>query len=99
MKLIYSRETDEDIAKIHAYITNDIGDAQAAYRTTSQILHQAELLQDFPQLGKSIEDADGDATDFRMLVTGRYLILYRYDDQCVTVLRIVNALLDYTRLI
>ena len=44
MKLIYSREADEDIAKIHAYITNGIGDTRAAYRTTGQILHQAELL-------------------------------------------------------
>ena len=34
-----------------------------------------------------------------MLVVGRYLILYRHDDPHVTVLRVVNALLDYTRLI
>lgn len=98
MKLLYSPEADNDMAKIHAYIANDLEDVLAAQRISGQILQHVELLMDFPQLGKEIENAEGVPVGARMLVADRYLILYRHDEHQVMVLRIVNALLDYTRL-
>ena len=56
-------------------------------------------LQVFPLSGKAFEELSRSRGGYRILVTGRYIVIYRYDDGLVEVVRIVHALLDYTRLL
>ncbi len=99
MKLRYLQSAKRDIGSIIAYISDDLENPELAERTIADILRKAKRLEQFPFSGKLLEDISSDDVGYRLLVVGKYMVVYRVSEVSVDLVRIVHASLDYTRLI
>ena len=75
------------------------GDPRAADRVIDAIRRTYDLLAEFPHKTQIAKIAGRDL--FKTTVKGfkQYLIIYRFDDETVEVLRVIRADLDWTRII
>ena len=92
------RRTDKalnDLADIFDYIALD--NPAAAERLVMELLEQFDRTGDFPNIGRR---ADEIATGHRVLVHGRYLLIYAiYDsEQIVELVRVVHGARDWPSL-
>ncbi len=81
MKVVFDRPAISDIESIAAYIAAD--NPAAARRLVSLIRTSAELLGDFPYLGRP---GRKDGTYERWVRGSRYVIVYRVDEDADRVL-------------
>ena len=53
----------------------------------------------YPEQGPSIEAVTGFQTELRMLLCGKYIALYKIENESVFVARIIDARQDYLRVL
>ena len=101
MKLRYTPQAIADIREVRDYIRDILHNPAAAERVTRSILDGFAALKQFPEMGISLAAKTGFETDLRMLVCGRYIALYRIDQDAgaVSVARIIHAQQDYVRIL
>lgn len=75
MTVIYSREADEDIDNIYAYISNTIGMRGTAGNIVNDILSKIDDLEYFPKRHKKWQKSD-----YRFFAVGNYMVFYRIDE-------------------
>lgn len=97
-RIVVSVEAGADLDGIYDYIATDLASPDSARRITQKITKRIITLRNFPRAGKSLADTSERLAGYRLLVVDKYLVFYRYDDETAVVLRVVHALLDYTRL-
>lgn len=85
----------EDIAEISARIERYAG-RSASQKTIDKILTSIDLLATTPYLGPLHHDDVLARLGYRKLVVGKYVVVYRVDDERATVLRVFNGKSDYT---
>jgi toxin ParE1/3/4 len=85
----------EDLADIWLFLARRNSDA-AAHRTTSTILKELEVLEDFPLIGRSRDDLREGIR--ALLCTKHYIVFYRVIESRVIVLRVVHGARDLERL-
>ena len=98
-KIYYSPEARQDLDKIWEHIASELQNPSAAEKTINHILHAVSQLEDFAEIGallSSIADVEG---DYRVLVTGKYLTIYRVQRKEVYVDRILYGQRDYLRIL
>lgn len=84
--LVFSAEAEEDIDSVLAYTFNTWGSAQEG--TYRGVLWNAfQRIQAFPEIGRRVS---GDREDLREHTLEHHIILYRYANDTVTILRVVN---------
>jgi len=71
-KVVWTREAERWLLKIHDYIARD--KPAAAFRVVESIYARAQILADFPELGHSYRSQSG--RDVRILLWGHYRIVY-----------------------
>lgn len=54
-------------------------------------------LVDYPRLGMSLSAKTGKNSDLMYLVCGKYLIFYRFDDEYVSIIRILDTHTSYVQ--
>lgn len=86
----------EDLDRIADYYLQTVG-AASAERITDQILDALDRLESFPYLGSLHPDPVLAAMEYRRIVTGNYVCVYRVIDHKIVVYRIVNGATDYPR--
>ena len=86
----------EDLDRIADYYIQTVG-AASAERITDQILDALDRLEQFPYLGSLHPDQVLAAMEYRRIVTGNYVCVYRVIDHKIVVYRIVNGATDYPR--
>lgn len=97
--LFVSPKAVEDLDGIKDYIENDLKSPQAAKKTIANIICGYEKLSHFPELGAEIETGNPRLTNYRHLVVENYVVFYRIEHGDVYVVRILNRLIDYLKVL
>lgn len=98
-KIRLTPEAADDLHNIKHYITTELKNPSAAIRIVTKITSDLRALQNFPNAGVSLEAKTGYSTDYRMLVSGQYLIFYRIEPPYVSIDRILNGRQDYLHIL
>lgn len=98
-KLFLSPEAARDILQIKQYISTELKNRGAANKIVGAILKELRTLEQYPMQGPSIEALTGFQTDLRMLLCGKHIALYRVEKEMVFVARVLDARLDYLRVL
>ncbi len=97
--VVYSPDSLEDLENIRSYISDVLCNPTASLDITGKILHGIDSLSDSPELGPRISARFGILTDYRYLVIGRYLVVYRYTRKDVRIVRVFNGRQDYLKIL
>ncbi|NMB40717.1 MAG: type II toxin-antitoxin system RelE/ParE family toxin [Firmicutes bacterium] len=89
----------KDLLEIKKYISEELGNPTAAEKIISQIVESYEKLKDFPLIGVELSSRIDMITDFRYLVSGKYIGFYKVDDVYVSIYRIFYGRRDYARIL
>ena len=87
---------EQDLNEIWDYIATAADDVAAANRVIRRIEQGLRRLTDRPTLGHQRADVTNDT--YRFSVVDPYVIAYRFDDDTVTVARVVHGRRDFTKL-
>lgn len=79
-------QAEADITEIAIYIAFD--SKSAAHRWAGSIFDQCERLADMPELGVARDDL---RPGLRMMPTGKYVILYRRNEDAVEIVRVLDG--------
>ena len=97
--IVFSSEAIKDLEETKAYIIEELCNEQAAVKTVSKILKEIRMLSEFPEsapLLSSIVDFD---TNYRFLVCGNYVAIYRLEENEVRVVRILYGRRNFMQIL
>ncbi len=86
----------EDLERIADYYLQMVG-AASAERITDQLLEAVERLEKYPNLGSLHPDPVLGAMEYRRIVSGNYVCVYKVIDNAVVIYRIVSGTTDYPK--
>ena len=86
----------EDLDRIADFYLVKAG-AVYAKRITDQILRDLQQLESYPYLGSLHPDPVLASMEYRRIVSGEYICVYKVFDQAVIVYRIVRGSTDYKK--
>lgn len=89
----------KDLLEIKAYITEESENPKAAVGVVAEIIESYQKLKVFPQMGRKLSSKIGVTTDYRYLISGKYMIFYKIDDIYVSIYRILYGKRDYIKLL
>lgn len=89
----------KDLLEIKDYISEELENPNSAEKIVAKIVESYGKLKDFPYMGIELSSKIDIVTDYRYLVSGKYIIFYKVDDVYVSVYRILFARRDYTRIL
>ena len=87
-----------DIDKISDFHLKMIGTASAK-KITDKILDTLEKLGNFPYMGAQHPDSELARLEYRKVICGDYVCIYKVVENAVYVYRVVNGKTDYPRLL
>ena len=94
-----SPQAVSDLHDIKAYITDELCNPIAADRTIKKIINDYSLLEISPMMGPSLSSVIHMKTDYRYLVSGKYIIIYKADSEYVSIYRILYGARDYLKIL
>jgi len=89
----------KDLLEIKAYIMEELENPDAAVNVVTGIIDSYQKLKEFPQMGRKLSSKIGIPTDYRFIISGKYLVFYKNDDEFVSIYRILYGKRDYARLL
>jgi addiction module RelE/StbE family toxin len=89
MRLVWSEPAVEHLAEIRDYIAREAPDAAA--RWVQDLISAAEILQDFPKIGRTVPEGDG---RHREILHNSYRLIYRMDRHQLVVVAVVHGSRD-----
>ena len=96
MKLRINPLVAEDLKNIKDYIAEDNPDA--ARETIQEIYKQFEDVEQFPYIGADLSKRVSFKTDYKYVINGNYVILYKVGREYVEIYRVVNRFQDITKI-
>ena len=94
-----SPEAQEDLQNIKEYISIDLDNPISAQNVILKIIKTMRNLEQFPDMGASLSSIVDVPTDYRILVSGRYLVFYRHEKDEAHIIRILYGKRDYMRIL
>lgn len=94
MKIEWLYEAQVEYRELLSYYRNTVG-LQAARRFSQMILGEIEKLSDFPNLGVLKENTLLGRHGFRALFIGKYVCVYRIDEDAVRIFHLADARTNY----
>lgn len=88
----------QDIDKVSDFHLKMVGTASAK-RVTDKILDTLEKLAEHPYMGAQHPDPELARREYRKVICGDYVCVYKVVGQSIYVYRIVNGRTDYPRLL
>lgn len=92
MKLRINPVVAEDLKNIKGYIAED--NEEMAVRTIQEIYTRFEKIQQFPYMGADLSKRVSFRTDYKYVVCGNYVVLYKIGREFVEIYRVVNRYQD-----
>lgn len=89
----------QDLLEIKDYISRELDNPNVAGKTVAKVVESYEKLKDFPYMGIELSSKIDVATDYRYLISGKYIIFYKVDDVYISIYRILHARRDYKRIL
>ena len=99
VKINVSPAALNDIVEINKYIVEEFYDIEASNKTFNDIFNQIESLKDFPLLGLKISNLIKMDLNYRYLIIKNFIVFYRYENDEVFILRILNSKRDYLNIL
>lgn len=96
MKLRINPLVAEDLKSIKEYIAED--NEEMAVKTIQEIYTQIENIQQLPYMGVDLSKRVSFRTDYKYVIPGNYVVLYRIGDEYVEIYRVVNRYQDITKI-
>ncbi len=96
MKLRINPLVVEDLKGIKEYIAED--NENMAIKTIQDIYFSFEQIQEFPYLGSDLSKRVSFRTDYKYMICGNYVVLYKIRKETVEIYRIVNRYQDITQI-
>lgn len=96
MKLRINPVVAEDLKGIKEFIAEDNEDM--AIKTIQEIYSRFEQIQEFPYLGADLSKRVSFRTDYKYVICGNYVVLYKVRKEVVEVYRVVNRYQDITQI-
>lgn len=87
----------EDLKSIEDYYVVQFG-ADAALKVTDSILDVIERLENYPDSGSLTPDPWLNNLGYQMVISEKYVAIYKYIDYCVFIYHIANTQTEYTKL-
>ena len=87
----------EDLKSIEDYYLLQFS-VESAMKVTEQILDSLERLESFPEFGSLTPDKWLNRKGYRMVISGRYVSIYRVIGETVYVYHIADTQTEYTKL-
>lgn len=87
MKVVWTRQARSRLAEIRDFIARD--NPAAADRHLQRLIERAQVVTQFPALGREIPELPG--TALRELIEGNYRIVYRVRQETVEILTVFEA--------
>ena len=87
----------EDLKSIEDYYLLQFS-VESAMKVTEQILESLERLESFPEFGSLTPDKWLNRKGYRMVISGRYVSIYRVIGETVYVYHIADTQTEYTKL-
>ena len=88
-----------DLKEIKEYITDELCNPTAANRIVTKIIKDYSLLETSPKLGPPLSSIVQIDTDYHFLISGKYIIFYKEDDEYVSIYRILYGARDYIKIL
>ena len=86
----------EDLKNIKEYIAED--NEEMAVKTIQEIYARIETIQQFPYMGADLSKRVSFRTDYKYVIYGNYVVLYRIRKEYVEIYRVVNRYQDITQI-
>ena len=83
-----------DIESIVIYIGEALASPKAAQETYQKTQDAVALIREMPTIGRRLADERFDGDGYRVYLVGQYKIAYCYDEERITVWRVVHAWRD-----
>ena len=88
-----------DLKEIKEYIADELCNPTAANRIVSKIIKDYSLLETSPKMGPSLSSIIHIDTDYRFLVSGKYIVFYKTEGEYVSIYRILYGARDYMKIL
>jgi addiction module RelE/StbE family toxin len=98
-KIKLSPTAVSDLQEIKNYISKKLSNPIAADRTINKIIKDYTLLETSPELGASLSCKLNIKTDYRYLVSGKYIVFYKTDIEYVYIYRILYGARNYVSIL
>ena len=96
MKLRINPIVAEDLKNIREYIAED--NEEMAVKTIQEIYDRIENIQQFPYMGADLAKRVSFRTDYKYVICGNYVVLYKIGEEYVEIYRVVNRYQDITKI-
>ena len=96
MKLRINPIVVEDLNNIKQYIAED--NEEMAVKTIQEIYARFENIQQFPYMGADLAKRVSFKTDYKYVICGNYVVLYKIGKEHVELYRVVNRYQDITKI-
>jgi len=96
MKLRINPIVAGDLKNIKDYIAED--NEEMALKTIQEIYSRIENIQQFPYMGAELAKRVSFQTDYKYVICGNYVVLYKIREEYVEIYRVVNRYQDIMRI-
>lgn len=96
MKLRINPIVVEDLKSIKEHIAED--NEEIAVKTIQEIYSRIENIQQFPYMGADFAKRVSFQTDYKYVICGNYIILYKIGNEYVEIYRVLNRYQDITKI-
>jgi plasmid stabilization system protein ParE len=97
MQINWSEQSRDDLYEIMSYVASSFGRSKAE-EVLAEIRHSAELLKDFPMLGKSFVEDTELGVSYRSLPSKLNQIVYYIEEETITIVTVWQNRRDASRL-
>ena len=94
-KIHYSPESRRDLDDIWDYIVSELQNRSAAELVINRIIDAVDPLKNFAEMGTPLSSIADIGTDYRVLVSGNYMVFYRVQGNDVYIDRVLYGRSDY----
>ena len=85
-----------DLQKIQQFIAED--SVAMAEKVIQEFFKQFEVLIDFQYMGNALAKRVSFRTNYRYIVVGNYIVLYRVSENYLEIYRVINRYQDFTKI-
>ena len=90
-KIHYTAEALRDLDEVWDYIGINLNSPNAADRIVNRIINDIDLLKDYTAIGVELSEVTGLESDYRYIISGKYIIFYRFYQDVIMIDRIVHS--------
>lgn len=88
-----------DLIEIKEYITNDSGSEAVAAKLMEKIDKKLRQLELFPESGTLLRERYAVSNNYRFIMCEKYMIFYRFENEVVSVVRVIYGRRDFIRIL